>query len=313
MKSGDGAGASLILSELKSGPPVDANHFALYQQVAQSALSHALELDGDDLEKVMAAKSAKSFLTKLCDAVVKSADDTSAALSETSKTFEELNTCAHLVCVIATASSAAHSQKQGMEQLVTKAFSSLTRFTEKIIPADAAFFAAGAACRKRKGTHLAFPKSRHCFISQRVTVCPYIAIYTTDTFFSHTRKENHNAAFVFLNRYLDIADAIDEVLEQRGGDHGAVSQKFASSLDNDDFETTDLPPPGKVRIFSYFSLISHAPRSASLIGPITTTVFLLLPGPCGKLTPNCVNLLCQFTRSHNTVPFPIPRTRGPND
>ena len=157
MKSGDGAGASLILSELKSGPPVDAKHFALYQQVAQSALSHALELDGDDLEKVMAAKSAKSFLTKLCDAVVKSADDTSAALSETSKTFEELNTCAHLVCVIATASSAAHSQKQGMEQLVTKAFSSLTRFTEKIIPADAAFFAAGAAPLPRWPPSSAFP------------------------------------------------------------------------------------------------------------------------------------------------------------
>jgi hypothetical protein len=26
------------------------------------------------------------------------------------------------------------------------------------------------------------PKSKHCFISQLLTVCPYIAIYNTDTF-----------------------------------------------------------------------------------------------------------------------------------
>jgi hypothetical protein len=37
------------------------------------------------------------------------------------------------------------------------------------------------------GTYFAFPKSHHCFISQLVTVCPYIAQYNTDIFLLHSQ------------------------------------------------------------------------------------------------------------------------------
>ena len=55
----------------------------------------------------------------------------------------------------------------------------------------------GETCKGRvpiEGTYSAFPKSRHCFISQLVTVCPYIAQYMTDSFFcwyqpSDTRRD----------------------------------------------------------------------------------------------------------------------------
>ena len=75
-----------------------------------------------------------------------------------------------------------------MPVLSAKAATSLLRFCG-LVPADRAFFEAGMACREAKELSL---------------------------------------AFVFLNRYLDITELMDE-----GGD--------ASELDNVDFEDTDIP------------------------------------------------------------------------
>ena len=40
----------------------------------------------------------------------------------------------------------------------------------------------------------AFPKSRHTVLPKLVTVCPYIAIYKTDTFRSHSQVSSHPAS-----------------------------------------------------------------------------------------------------------------------
>ena len=40
----------------------------------------------------------------------------------------------------------------------------------------------GSLKKSVKSVRIPFPKSRHCFISQLVTICPYIAIFKTDTF-----------------------------------------------------------------------------------------------------------------------------------
>jgi intraflagellar transport protein 172 len=59
-----------------------------------------------------------------------------------------------------------------------------------------------------------------------------------------------NSAFVFLNRYLDIADSIDDAADASfdgaSPSPRASSGKTLKNLDNDDFANTDVPKPARL-------------------------------------------------------------------
>jgi intraflagellar transport protein 172 len=86
-----------------------------------------------------------------------------------------------------------------MHEIYAKICVSLLRYCDNI-PPDAAFYEAGMACRKEKWDSM---------------------------------------AFVFLNRYLDIVEAIDEIEVKEGDTQSMV--KGIAELENADFQGTDIP------------------------------------------------------------------------
>ena len=99
----------------------------------------------------------------------------------------------------------------GLEVVATKASVSLLRYAD-LIPADRAFYEAGINAK--------------VFINS-IPICNYSS---KNTLLKQTVGWD-NMAFVLLNRYLDIADMIEE-----NGDSAD-----ATLLDNTDFEQTDVP------------------------------------------------------------------------
>ena len=103
------------------------------------------------------------------------------------------------------------SEKNGLRSVAAKASTSLLRFSERL-PADAVFFRAGVSCRA---------------------------------------AGDSNSAFVFLNRYLDIADSIDDAADASFDGSFAPSPRASSgktlkNLDNDDLANTDVPKPARL-------------------------------------------------------------------
>ena len=105
-----------------------------------------------------------------------------------------------------------------MKSVAAKAATSALRLASRL-PADAAFFRAGALCRAAGDT---------------------------------------NSAFVFLNRFLDIADAVDDAAEasfdsvspspRKSARASKSASKSLRALDNDDFGATDVPPPERLTL-----------------------------------------------------------------
>jgi intraflagellar transport protein 172 len=105
-----------------------------------------------------------------------------------------------------------------MKSVAAKAATSALRLASRL-PADAAFFRAGALCRAAGDT---------------------------------------NSAFVFLNRFLDIADAVDDAAEasfdsvspspRKSPRASKSASKSLRALDNDDFGATDVPPPERLTL-----------------------------------------------------------------
>ena len=100
----------------------------------------------------------------------------------------------------------------GLEVVATKASVSLLRYAD-LIPADRAFYEAGTNAK----VDISKIKCFYSFIN-------------LSKFFKQTVGWD-NFAFVLLNRFLDIADMIEE-----NGDSAD-----ATLLDNTDFEQTDVP------------------------------------------------------------------------
>ena len=212
-RSGDGATGASTLAALPRGPPVDAERFGVYEDIAASALAFALE-EGDADDAVAAAADAEAYLTRLVDSMRATPDVHADAL----RAFRDLREAAHLLRVSLTATKPKHAEASGMKSVAAKAATSALRLASRL-PADAAFFRAGALCRAAGDT---------------------------------------NSAFVFLNRFLDIADAVDDAAEASFDSVSPSPRKSASSsksaskslraLDNDDFGATDVPPPERLTL-----------------------------------------------------------------
>ncbi len=96
----------------------------------------------------------------------------------------------------------------GLEVVATKASVSLLRYAD-LIPADRAFYEAGTNAK---------------VANSKINVFFHLKIFKQTVGWD-------NLAFVLLNRFLDIADMIEE-----NGDSAD-----ATLLDNTDFEQTDVP------------------------------------------------------------------------
>ena len=210
-RSGDGATGASTLAALPRGPPVDAEQFGVYEDIAASALAFALE-EGDADDAVAAAADAEAYLTRLVDSMRATPDVHADAL----RAFRDLLEAARLTRVSLTATRPEYAEASGMKSVAAKAATSALRLASRL-PADAAFFRAGALCRAAGDT---------------------------------------NSAFVFLNRFLDIADAVDDAAEAsfdsvspspRNSSLKSAS-KSLRALDNDDFGATDVPPPERLTL-----------------------------------------------------------------
>ena len=212
-RSGDGATGASTLAALPRGPPVDAEQFGVYEDIAASALAFALE-EGDADDAVAAAADAEAYLTRLVDSMRATPDVHADAL----RAFRDLLEAARLTRVSLTATKPKHAEASGMKSVAAKAATSALRLASRL-PADAAFFRAGALCRAAGDT---------------------------------------NSAFVFLNRFLDIADAVDDAAEasfdsvspspRKSPRASKSASKSLRALDNDDFGATDVPPPERLTL-----------------------------------------------------------------
>ena len=212
-RSGDGATGASALAALPKGPPVDAEQFATYETVAAAALAFALE-EGDARidEKTRAMADVEAYLARLVDSMRATPD----VLADALRTFRDLREAALLTRVSLTAARPKRASSPGAKSVAAKAATSALRFASRL-PADAAFFRAGALWRA---------------------------------------AGDANSAFVFLNRYLDIADAVDDAADasfdaaspspRRSSPTSGSAGKSLRALDNDDFVSTDVPPPERL-------------------------------------------------------------------
>ena len=104
-----------------------------------------------------------------------------------------------------------------LEVVSTKAAVALLRYAD-VYPADRAFYDAGAKAKVNPATSFSITASAQNFL-----------IF----FFKLKAIGWDSIAFVLLNRFLDIADLMEE--EQEG------KAPAAAALDNSDFEQTDVP------------------------------------------------------------------------
>ena len=195
-------------------------------------------------------KSSKATKTWLTALVDAAKKSQEFSVTDHLKTLEVLLQCAHYVSVVTIAASADHVHKQGMQNLVTKANVGFLKHVQNL-QSDLVFFRAGVTCRTNKDL---------------------------------------NSAFVFLNRYLDIADAIDDLNESSSG-RQSENKKLASSLDNDDFEATDVPAPNKFFIPSEHAVDERTREEIrdwvlerSMDRQITQTLPTRVCRECGKNT-----------------------------
>jgi intraflagellar transport protein 172 len=207
---GDGATGASTLASLPKGPPVDAAHFGVYEEIACLALAFALEdenaFENAENDAFAAVVNTESYLAKLVDSMRATPDVHADAL----RAFRDLREAARLTRVSFSASNSEKKDVDGLRFVAAKASTSLLRLASRL-PADAVFFRAGVSCRA---------------------------------------AGDSNSAFVFLNRYLDIADSIDDAADASfdgmSPSPRASSGKTLKNLDNDDFANTDVPKPARL-------------------------------------------------------------------
>jgi len=209
---GDGATGASTLASLPKGPPVDAAHFGAYEEIACLALAFALEDENAFENAENDAFAAVVNTESYLAKLVDSMRATPDVHADALRAFRDLREAARLTRVSFSASNSEKKDVDGLRFVAAKASTSLLRLASRL-PADAVFFRAGVSCRA---------------------------------------AGDSNSAFVFLNRYLDIADSIDDAADASfdgmspGMSPRASSGKTLKHLDNDDFANTDVPKPARL-------------------------------------------------------------------